>query len=281
MQPTSYSESLKAAVCPAAFSGRAWRELRRACRMHLALSVGLLAAAGAMPAACAADDPPEPLEAIELFEAGQQTGTLILPPGAADRRTPVVVILPDMLGQDARSGAYVDQLLGAGFAVLDLVWSDEWELASVLDALAAHPRILPDSISLMGFGSGARTVARWTGRVDARVLLYPGCAGVAPAAMRGERVLLMHGDADQANPAHACAALGARIASEASELHLRAYPGATYAWDRPAFPAERVNLLPTPDGAGRVPSVAWPELAALSAAEVAGFFATRISRIIP
>lgn len=277
MQPTPHSENPRRAGNPGADSGQRWRALRQACRMHLALGLGLLLAIGATPAALARDDGSDPLEEIEIFMAEGQSGTLILPAGAPDRQTPIVVILPDLLGHDARSSVYVDQLLGAGFAVLDMVWSESGKLAPVLAALVAHPRILPDSISLMGFGSGARIVAEWDGRVDARVLLYPGCAGVAPAAMRGERVLLMHGEADSANPADACAGLAAQIAGGASELRLRAFPGATYAWDRPAFEPERVSLLPAPDGVGRVASTAWPELAALSAAEVAGFFAIRLS----
>lgn len=55
------------------------------------------------------------------------------------------------------------------------------------------------------------------------------------------------------------------MGASGAALRLRVYEQAGYAWDLPAFSG---------DGRpGRVIAEAWPELAALSASEVAGFFA--------
>ncbi len=53
-----------------------------------------------------------------------------------------------------------------------------------------------------------------------------------------------------------------------------AYRHAAYAWDRPRYGSEgEWSWQVRPGGEGRVRAQAWPELAAYSASEVAGFFA--------
>jgi dienelactone hydrolase len=250
-----------------------------AARSNPRLISGLLMAGlllmGAQPLA-AREAPPEPLEEVEAFFAGGANGSLVLPLGAPDRRTPAIVILADGEAPDGRASLYLDQLLGAGLAVLEMTTLPEDSLEAVLGALARHPRVLGERIGLLGFGLGARQVAALPEPVAARALLYPGCAGMAPAGMAGEAVLLMHGDADGANPAPDCARLGEALMAAGARLRLRLLPGASYAWDRPAFAGEGHAMLPRPDGPDRVRAEAWPAMAALSAAEVAGFFAASL-----
>lgn len=250
--------------------GRAQRSWSR-----LGLMVALLLAI-APPARAAVELPSDPFEETELFTALGAVGTLVLPAGAPDRRTPAIVILEDGEQQDGRASLYVDQLLGAGFAVLEMVHLPGDSLEAVLAALALHPRVEGQPLGLLGFGAGARMAAEWPGPMGARALLYPGCAGLVPAAMQGEAVLLMHGTADPSNERGACARLGQRMDAAGVAVRLRVLERASYAWDRPAFSGEGRALLPRPDGAGRVVAEAWPELAVLSASEVAGFFATSL-----
>jgi hypothetical protein len=230
------------------------------------LVVALLAAAP--PRATALGAAPDPLEAdpfeeIEAFTIGGAVGTLILPAGAPDRVTPAVVILQDSEGPDGRAGLYTDQLLGA-----------------VLAGLAMHPRLAGQRLGLLGFGAGARRAAflpaRMAEGVAARALLYPACEGMAPASMTGQAVLLMYGDADPANPPQTCAILGGALAGAGATLRLSVLRGAGYAWDRLAFASEGQVMLHRPDGAGRVATQAWPAMTALSATEVAYFFAASL-----
>ena len=238
--------------------------------------MAVLLLGGAVAAQAGLEAPLDPFEETEAFMAGDAVGTLVLPAGAPDRRTPAIVILQDGEEPDGRASRYTDQLLGAGFAVLEMVYLPGDGLAAVLTALALHPRVAGQPLGLLGFGAGARLAAEWSGPMGARALLYPGCAGLVPAAMRGEPVLLMHGAADPANEPGACVGLRQAIAASGVAVRLKVFDHATYAWDWPAYSAEGRGLLPRPDAPGRVVVQAWPELAAMSASEVAGFFATNL-----
>lgn len=251
------------------------RPWRISCGLRAALvAAGVLLGTGSGWAA--REIPPDPLEEVEAFLVAGAHGVLMLPPGAPDRRTPAVVVLQDGEEPDGRAGIYADQLLGAGLAVLELSSLPADSLDGVLSGLAGHPRVMGDALGLLGFGGGARQAAAVPDRVVARALLYPACDGLVPATMAGQAVLLMHGDADAANPPAPCEALGAALAQAGAMVRLRVLAQAGYAWDRPAFAGEGHAMLPRPDGAGRVRAEAWPALAALSAAEVAGFFATSL-----
>ncbi|MBX9750671.1 MAG: hypothetical protein K5Q68_13880 [Roseococcus sp.] len=253
--------------------------LRRAPRFNRRFGMCAIAAALMLlppPPAAAREAPLEPQEEVEAFIAGGASGTLVLPPGAPDRRSPAILVLADGEVPDGRASLYLDQLLGAGLAVLEMTSLPGDALEAVLAVLARHPRVLGERLGLLGFGLGARQVATLPERVTARALLYPGCAAMAPAAMPGQAVLLMHGDADPANEGAACVSFVAALSRSGATLRLRVLAGATYAWDRPAFAGEGHAMLPRPDGAGRVRAEAWPAMAALSAAEVAGFFAASL-----
>ncbi len=216
----------------------------------------------------------EPLEEVELFLADGVSGMLALPPGAADRQSPAVIMLPDTLGGDRRAAIYTDQLLGAGFAVLDIVTlSGTHGLALALDQLAQHPRVAGQPVGLLGFGAGARIAAAWPGHAAARVLLYPGCTDLDREALHGQAVLVLHGAQDAANAPPDCARLVEAFVARGVAARSRAYPGAGYAWDYHEAAGEGTVLLPRPNGAGRVAAAPWPALTEQAAAEVAAFFA--------
>ena len=238
--------------------------------------MAVLLLGGAAAAQAALEAPFEPFDETEFFTAEGAVGTLVLPAVASNWHTPAIVILQDGERLDGRASRYTNQLLGAGFTVLEMLYLPGDSLAAVLTALALHPRVAGQPIGLLGFGAGARLAAEWSGPMGARALLYPGCAGLVPAAMRGEAVLLMHGSADPANEPGACARLGETMGASGGAVRLRILNRASYAWDFPAFSGEDRALLIRPDSPGRVIAVAWPAMAALSAAEVAGFFATNL-----
>ncbi len=173
--------------------------------------LGLVAAlllAIAPPARAAAEPPAEPFDEAQAFMVGGAVGTLVLPVGAPDMLSPAIVILQNGEQPDGRAARYTDQLLGSGFAVLEIVSMPDDGLAEVLTALALHPRLAGQPIGLLGFGLGARLAAEWSGPLSARALLYPSCAGLVPGAMPGEPVLPMHGAADLVNEPSACVGLG-------------------------------------------------------------------------
>lgn len=231
---------------------------------------------GAAAAQAAQEAPLEPFEEVEAFAAAGAAGTLILPAGAPDRRTPAIVILQDGREPDGRAGRYIDQLLGAGLAVLEIVHLPDDSLGAVLTTLAGHPRVAGQPLGLLGFGAGARLLASWPGPVAARALLYPGCEGIVPAVMPGQAVLLMHGTADPADERGSCEAVVALLTHAGASVRLRVLTHASYAWDRPVLGGGGRAMLPRPDDAGRVIAEALPAMAALSAAEVAGFFAASL-----
>ncbi|MBP0464782.1 hypothetical protein J5Y09_12750 [Roseomonas sp. PWR1] len=225
-------------------------------------------------------DPP-----VMLEQDGRPAGLLTIPPNAAAARLPAVLVVPDLLGPDRRSDAYVEQLVGAGLVVLEVTAEPEQlsgdDVRRAKAALARHPRIDISRIGLLAFGHGGFVAAQAFAGQDpfaARVLLYPGCGallGALPADApppRG-RLLLLHGTADEANREPDCATLAARIAGPEPARRV-AYRSAGYAWDFPQAEPLSPWRHPAPGLAGRVTVRGWPALTALSAAEAAGFLAS-------
>ena len=201
-----------------------------------------------------------------------------LPDEPTRKAFPAVLILPDALGADGRAVPYVESLLGAGIAVLELRDASAEAARAALALLASDPRIEAPRLGVLGFGQGARLALGLPG-ADARALLYPGCAFLpVPETARGA-VLLLHGAEDPANPAPACASLAARLRARGAEAVVREIPGAGYAWDYPALGQAPAALLPAAGGAERLHVRPWPSMAAQSAAKVAGFFAQHFSRV--
>lgn len=217
-------------------------------------------------------------------------------PGAASGQRSVLVV-HDAMGIDGRAERYVQQLLGAGFVVLEIELAaisadgmggpmpDDAEAAArIMRALAAlAPKTGAPRLGVLGFGAGARAVALMPADIDgmrvaARVLLYPGCEEVRsamttmrPAALLpSSPVLLLHGSDDPSNLEAACSALATTL-EEAAPVRRIAYAGASYAWDLPAVGGLEQSRLETPGGRGIVVAWHWPELTEFAAALVAAF----------
>ena len=255
-------------------AGGAQRGLPRAGWATIALLLAVLLAPG--PAA-GGEAPAPPVAEIRFLDAGGLSGTLLVPA----RRPPngLVLLLPDGPDADARGAPYAEQLLGAGFAVFDTLRGGE-DAAAAARTVAELPAAaglgsLP--VAVLGFGSGARVALRLGTGVAARVLLYPGCASPAEDDAGGDPLLLLHGGAEAGGADGGCAALAASLARGGRPVRRIAYAGASHAWDYPAYGDGLRILLPRPDGAeGLVPALPWPELAAMSAAQAAGFLATAL-----
>lgn len=228
------------------------------------------------------DRQPVPDVAIEPFAVAGAAGVLELPASSPSQNVPVVVILHDGGEPDTRSAIYITQLLGAGIAVLDVLMHQEDGLGAVVAALAVHPRLAGERMGVLGFGAGARLgLANLSSGIQARALLYPGCAGLPAARLPGDALLLLSGTVDETNPPDACAAAVERLAAGGATIRWTIYPGATYAWDFPRHGIEGPLRLLAADATSRVLAQPWPELAALSASQVAGFFATQLLRSAP
>ena len=203
-----------------------------------------------------------------------------LPDGPTRKAWPAVLILPDALGADGRALPYVESLLGAGIAVLELLDANAEAARAALALLASDPHIEAPRLGVLGFGQGARLALGLPG-AEARALLYPGCDSLPVPQTAPGAVLLLHGTEDPANPAPACAGLAARLRARGAEATQREIPGAGYAWDYPALGQAPAALLPAAGGAERLHVRPWPAMAAQSAAEIAGFFAQHFSRAAP
>jgi dienelactone hydrolase len=252
----------------------------RRCVLAVAIAAAMLPGALLRIAPAAASEPQaNPTAQSVVFAAPAVIGTLTLPLAGEGRRLPAVVLVHDALGPDPRSERYIAQLGAAGIAVLELLSEEVLPvLPLAAEALAADPRIDGSRIGVLGFGAGAAAAAMARVPFAARALLYPGCATLPadraePPASARTPLLLLHGGADPANSPAACAAAAEALARGGAAVRRVEYAGAGFAWDRPAFGQEGRSLLPAPGSTERVPAVPWPELAELSATQVAGFFA--------
>lgn len=228
------------------------------------------------------------------------SGLLSLPAEVGSSRVPVVLLVHDSRGADARSHRYVNQLTAAGVAVYEveidanppdgaaapsLAEADALELvAGAAEAIRRHPDVDPSRVAVMGFGAGGRVALLASLRLgertsfSARAILYPGCDSLHGASAGGSSVgrqpapmLLMHGGDDPLNPGPACDRLAAELRPSAQTRLIR-YEHATYGWDLPPSPHGGGLKEPVAVSADAVVVRPWPELADLSAAQVAGFF---------
>ncbi len=237
-------------------------------------------------------------------DAVRDLGLLWLPDDPpADTPMAVVVAIHDTTGIDARGWRYAEQITAAGIAVLHVDLLDTSaedggpgdQAADARDALdrlrgvsailAEDARFATAPIGLLAFGGAGRVAMRAAadatpaGRVAGLALLYPGCAGLEAGDGPGPRspILLLHGDADPANPPSDCIGLAEGLMRTGHVRRIE-YAGAGYAWDLTPSGQYEVPSLPWPGRAGqRVAVRHWPQGAELSATQVASFFAARLT----
>ena len=167
-------------------------------------------------------------------------------------RGPLVILLPDALGDDGRAEPYAEALEARGIASLTLGLSMDWDApdapavdpaasAAAADAAAAWAMTEgfdPARIGVLGFGAGGRAALEAGGAMPV-VALYPGCPGLRVAP--GTRALILHG-ADAPGAAE-CAALAGT-----PNVAVQALPGVGHAWDAPGALWPAGHLLRDPAG---------------------------------
>jgi dienelactone hydrolase len=198
-------------------------------------------------------------------------GRLVRP--VAPGGTPIVIVLPDALGDDGRSEVYVDSLLARGIATLVLGVGEDIETPAAAVEPAADPGavapavawaalggIAPAQIGVMGFGLGGRA-ALAAAPAHAVAALYPRCPGLhAPAGP----ALIVQG----ALAAEGCDALG--LPEGVSLIRL---PGARHGWDVPgAIWPSPGPMVPDPAGGPRQRAVADLDVTLRAAELVADWF---------
>lgn len=210
-------------------------------RPALLLTLLLAAPAAAQPTATAAAGE-TPAALVRLAEPAG-LARLVRPQG--QDAVPLVVILPDALGDDGRAEPYVDSLLARGIATLALGLDDTQD-ASAAAALAPALRwaeqagFAPAGIGVLGFGLGGRA-ALASGTERPVLALYPGCTALPEPA--GPALVLQGTEA--------AAGCGEVIA--AAGMTLRLIPGAGHGWDAPgALWPSPGPLLPDPAGGARL-----------------------------
>jgi dienelactone hydrolase len=175
-----------------------------------------------------------------------------------DRPTPLVVVLPDALGDEGRSAPYVEALARNGIASLVLglgITSEQGgpgggtdPASSALAAgvamawAAAQPGIAAGQIGLVGLGSGGRAALAAAVAGGPVVAVDPGCTGLSLPEWTPS--MLVYGRA--APDAADCIAL-----EEPATGVIRGLPGLGHGWDvRPEL-APGSALMPDPLGGRR------------------------------
>lgn len=211
-------------------------------------------------------------------------GELSLPFVTADRM-PAVLILHGDAGAIANQVAWREELNALGIAVFTLdsftgrgaiatgasfftLPDSIGGLARVVDAeralalLAAHPRIDPERIAVMGFSSGGSTVltvaqTRFASafgkpglRFAAYIALYPDCNARLIGDTRSEpgpqRIFI--GEADVLTSATACVSYVERLRGAGSDAAIATYPGAHHGFDNVSNPG-LIRIADVPTGA--------------------------------
>lgn len=249
----------------------------------LAALLALLAAPPARPA-----PPEEPAAATPIEDAVFELNGLLvvrsIPRAAVGRPVPAVIIISAEEHSNRHADLYAEQLLGAGLATLVLTpeLDQRVTLAEAVRQVVQDPRLDPAHVGVLGFGEGALVALRSPLPFAARAMLYPGCGALLdrtlPALLLEDTTLLLvHGASDPANSPEDCRAATAALAGFGARIRRVEYAHAGYAFDMPAYGSSsgRGRLF-APGLPTRVEVQVWPELAAMAASQVAGFFAAAL-----
>lgn len=176
---------------------------------------------------------------------------LVMPAGAST--PPLVIVLPDALGEDGRSEPYVGSLLARGIAVLSLGLGEDLDATpSPVEPAASPAAVGPAAdwargagfgpLGLLGFGLGGRAVLEAAEGLPA-IALYPGCVGSFASA--GGAALIL----EAATEAAACEGVTLPPGRE-----MRLLAGAGPGWDVPGsvWPAGLLLADPVHGGLRRV-----------------------------
>ena len=213
----------------------------------------------------------------QAWEEAGEAALLHLPP-QRDTPPPVIIMLPDAVQRDARHERYLEHLLASGFAVV-VPMSDDVAPDWVLRRVRRDGSLDGRRIGVLGFGAGAAVAlgADAAGRAMPRALLYPGC-GHLPLPAGPSALLLLHGDADPANPLPACLADARDWAAGGGRVEHHVLSGVGYAWDLEPLGGFRRAMLPAPGLSHRIPVVPDAEATEQAADVVAQFFRGQLDR---
>lgn len=137
-----------------------------------------------------------------------------------------------------------------------------------LRLLAAHPRIDPGRIALMGFSHGgalamlastgwAKETYAPDGAPSFRAFFpfYPNCNGAFPERNRVSAPVRIHiGEADDWTPARPCAELAAALKASGQDVAIHVYPAARHGFDQ--APPRTIHLPDVNNGADCFPQAA-------------------------
>jgi dienelactone hydrolase len=251
----------------------------------VALAVAVVRPAGAADAVT--KDTPARIEAIpvqtltlsdEQFLKGDAYGqptTIagVLRVAQGSGRLPVVVLVPGSGGIGASADIWdrqfeamgistfmMDSFAGRGIVSTVVDQSQLGRLNMILDlyrsiaVLAAHPRVDPNRIAVMGFSRGGQATLyaslkrfhkMWNpGGVDpaAYIALYPPCitAYAGDTDVSDHPVRIFHGIPDDYVEISPCRGYFARLKATARDVQMTEYPDTWHAYDSPTLPATPV-----------------------------------------